>query len=135
MGFNHGWMKLLIADDDARIRNLLRQLCAGVATETRDCTNGEEAIETFGSFKPDWTVMDLAMPQVDGLAATKRIVTAHPGARVIMITQYRGPEYEEAAREAGACAFLRKDNLQSLAKLLAPTGNCSGTTNPTRISQ
>ncbi len=111
-------MKLLIADDDPRIRAFLRKLCATVATETRDCADGMEAIEAFESFKPDWTIMDLTMSHLDGLAATKQIVAAHPEARIVVITQHRGAEYEQAAREAGAYAFMLKDNLQPLPGLL-----------------
>ena len=118
-------MKVLIADDNPQMRALLRRLCAAVATETRDCADGDEAIQVFSEFKPDWTVMDLTMPRLGGLAATQQIVAAYPQARIVMITQCRGVEYEQAAREAGACAFLHKENLQSLLSLLSvPTNRC-----------
>jgi CheY-like chemotaxis protein len=112
-------MKILIADDNAEMRGLLRQLCATLATETRDCADGGEAIRAFIKFQPDWTLMDLAMPGVDGLTATRRIVSMQAGARVVILTQYRGAEYEQAAREAGACGFVLKEDLQPLLALLA----------------
>ena len=68
-----GDMKLLIADDNSAMRLLLRRLCASLVTEIRDCENGSQAIQTFTEFGPDWTLMDLAMPEVDGLAATRQI--------------------------------------------------------------
>ena len=111
-------MKILIADDNAEMRGFLRRLCATIATETRECADGSKAIRAFNDFQPDWTLMDLAMPGVDGLTATRRILSMHPGARVVILTQHRGAEYEQAAREAGACAFLLKENLQSLLTLL-----------------
>lgn len=114
-------MKLLIADDNAAMRLLLRRLCASLATETRDCENGDEAVRISAEFKPDWTLMDIAMPGVDGLAATRQIIAQRPDARIIVVTNYNGPEYKEAAREAGACAFVHKENLQSLLPLLSQT--------------
>ena len=111
-------MKILIADDNAEMRGLLRRLCATIATEIRDCADGREAIQAFIEFQPDWTLMDLAMPGVDGLTAIRRILSIHPGARVVILTQHRGAEYEQAAREAGACAFVPKEDLQPLLAML-----------------
>ena len=101
------------------MRSLLHRFCATLATETRDCANGEEAVHAFSEFQPDWTLMDIAMPCVDGLAATRQIVAAHPGARIIIVTNHRGEEYEQAALEAGACAIVFKQNLQRLPALLS----------------
>ena len=112
-------MKLLIADDNAKIRWLVRLFCANVATEMRDCADGNEAIEAFAAFQPDWTIMDLGLPRLDGLSAIKQILTNHPDARIVVVTQYTGPEYEQAAREAGACAFVCKNNLIELLKVLS----------------
>jgi CheY-like chemotaxis protein len=55
-------MKLLIADDSAEMRSLLRGLCANVTTETRDCADGRETIQTFHEFKPDWDNQDDLQP-------------------------------------------------------------------------
>jgi CheY-like chemotaxis protein len=112
-------MKLLIADDNLALRALVRQFCASVASEMRDCKNGAEAVEIFEEFHPDWTLMDLMMPEMDGLTATAKIKARHPEARVVIVTQLRGPEYREAALQAGACAFLFKDDLQSLPKIIS----------------
>src|SRR5262245_21438642 len=107
------------------MRAFLRQLCCGVATEVRDCADGAEAIAAFNEFRPDWTVMDIAMPVVDGLAATTRITRTHPGARVVVITQQPSPEYELAAREAGAFSYLVKENLQQLPGILSRSVSAS----------
>ena len=120
-------MKILIADDNAQMRALVRRCCEALATETRDCADGHEAVRAFSEFKPDWTIIDLAMPRVDGLAATRQILAAHPGARIVIITQYRGVEYEQAARAAGACAFVLKDNLQPLLSLLSSAATSKST--------
>ena len=113
-------MKLLIADDHVGIRLLLGQLCEASATEIRYCADGADAVDTFQEFQPDWTLMDISMPELDGLAATRQILARHPGARIVVLTEHRGAEYEQAAREAGACAFIRKDDLTLLRQLVFP---------------
>jgi CheY-like chemotaxis protein len=111
-------MKLLIADDNPMLRALVRQFCADVASEVRDCKSGAEAVTIFEEFHPDWTLMDLMMPEMDGLTATAKIKARNPEARVVIVTQLRSPEYREAALQAGACAFLFKDDLKSLPGIL-----------------
>ena len=112
-------MKLLIADDNAGMREVLRQLLANVATEMRECADGDEAIQAFGEFNPDWTIMDLSMPRLDGLAATRQILASHGGARIIVLTEHQGVEYEQAALEAGAWKFVSKSNLSQLIQSLS----------------
>jgi CheY-like chemotaxis protein len=120
-------VKLLIADDNPSIRGLVRQLCAGFATEMRDCGNGVEAIALFEEFQPDWTLMDLMMPEMDGLTATAGIKARCPGARVVIVTEMRSPEYRKAALHAGACAFVLKENLHTLPQLFAGLSNAAAT--------
>jgi CheY-like chemotaxis protein len=122
VAFN-GCVKLLIADDNPAMRSLLRRVCANFATDTRDCETGDDAIRTFAEFKPDWTLMDLSMPGLDGLAATRQIIAQHPNARIVVVTSHHGDEYEQAAREAGACAFVGKENLRPLQALLSAAPN------------
>jgi CheY-like chemotaxis protein len=112
-------MKLLIADDNAEVRALLRRLFAKFATELRECADGQEAIQAFKEFNPDWTIMDISMPRLDGLAATRQILASHPAARIIVLTEYRGIEYERAALETGACKFMLKDDLVPLIQFLS----------------
>jgi CheY-like chemotaxis protein len=111
-------MKLLIADDSQDARELVGRLCASLATDIRYCEDGDEAIRCYETFQPDWTILDLSMPRMDGLAATRIILQQYPNARIVVLTQYRGAEYEQAARHAGARAFVSKDNLQELLTLL-----------------
>jgi len=122
-----GPVKLLIADDNAEMRTLLRRLCWTIATATRECGDGREAVDAFEEFAPDWTIMDLSMPVMDGLAATRQILAAHPGAQIVVVTQHRGCEYEQAARAAGACALVLKDDLQPLLSLLASAAKSNST--------
>ena len=90
-----------------------------VNAKAKQIADGLEALRTFDEFQPDWTILDIAMPGLDGLTVTRRILGAHPGARIAVITHHPGPEFEQAAREAGAHSFIRKDNLQPLLALLS----------------
>lgn len=112
-------MKLLVADDNPTMRSLVRQLCAGLVTEVRECGDGAEAVAMFEEFQPDWTVMDLMMPTMDGLTATAGIKARCPNARVVIVTEMRSPEYRKAALHGGACAFVLKENLHTLPQLFA----------------
>jgi len=62
--------------------------------------------------------MDVSMEPVDGIAATRHIVQAFPGARVVMVTQHADPSLRDAAREAGACGYVLKDNLLDVRRFL-----------------
>jgi CheY-like chemotaxis protein len=112
-------MRLLIVDDNPGVRRLIRTLVSGVAREIRECADGADALEAYQRERPDFVLMDIQMGALDGLVATRRIVAADPGARVIIVTNYDQPDLREAAREAGACGFVGKENLFELLPLLA----------------
>ena len=80
-------IKLMIVDDHAETRALIRELIGHYVDEIRECTNGEEAATQCAEFRPDLVTMDLNMPLTGGLEATRRILEHHPEARVIVITQ------------------------------------------------
>src|SRR5262245_55744301 len=112
-------MKVMIVDDNAEIRQLIRSLLAGVANEFVECTDGEEAVATFDAERPDWAVMDVAMRVMDGLTATRLIVSKFPESQIMVVTQHDHPKLRERAREAGARGFLSKEDLMDLRSLLA----------------
>jgi DNA-binding NarL/FixJ family response regulator len=74
-------------------------------------TTGEEAVEQFAKLQPDVTLMDLQLPTMSGLEATRQICRAHPHARVVVLTMYQGDEDIYRALEAGAATYLLKDAL------------------------
>ena len=107
-------MTLLIADDNPRMRNTLKTLLERhiVGIEAIfECADGNQAIELYEKTRPDWVFMDVAMEPVNGLTATGRISHSHPEAKIVIVTQYDEPEYREAARSAGAYAYVLKENL------------------------
>lgn len=111
-------MKLLIVDDNATFRRLLTDVIAPLAAEVYECSDGEQALDAYARHRPDIVLMDIAMRGLDGIAATSAIVSAHPDARVIMVTQHDGADLREAAHTAGACAYVLKDQVLELRLLL-----------------
>jgi DNA-binding NarL/FixJ family response regulator len=79
--------------------------------------DGSEALELARALSPDLILMDLAMPQVDGLEATRRIKAEQPETKVIILTRYQDDAYRKAATRSGADAFLPK--VTRVAELLA----------------
>jgi two-component system chemotaxis response regulator CheY len=107
-------MKILIADDNASMRRMIRTLFQNVAEEIFECADGSEAVETYNRITPDWVLMDFGMPEMDGLTAIRLIIANDPQARVLLVTQHDDDDLRQAAREAGARGFVLKDNLFSL---------------------
>ncbi len=104
-------IRILATDDHPLIR---AGLVSFIATEpglevVAEAANGEEALEKYRELRPDVVLMDLSMPLMDGLAATKAIVDEFPDARVIVLTTYGGDEDIHRALEAGAMGYLVKD--------------------------
>lgn len=108
---------ILVADDHAGFRRTLRDFLpadAGVV----ECNDGGEAVLAYETHHPAWTVMDIEMPGMDGLSATRAIRAAHPEARIIIVTSYDSPDCRTEAEEAGAAAFVSKDDLFPLTRLI-----------------
>ena len=111
-------ISVLIVDDNDEIRRMLRLILADVADPIYECHDGGEAGAAYRTHRPDWVLMDVSMEPVDGIAATRQIVQAFPEARVVMVTQHADAALRHAAREAGACGYLLKDNLLDVRRFL-----------------
>ncbi len=107
-------MKVMIVDDNAEMRGLIRAILAESASDFVECADGREAVAVYETEHPDWTVMDLAMDVMDGLTATRLLVAKHPEAQVLIVTQHYNPALRQRAREAGAAGFMPKDDLMQL---------------------
>ena len=103
-------IKLLIVDDLEHVRQGLRTILelAGDLKVVGEASNGLEAIQGVNQLSPDVVLMDLSMPQIDGLEATQRIKAQHPETGVVMITIHDSEETRERATKAGVDAFLAK---------------------------
>lgn len=111
-------MRILLVDDHPLFLDGLRQLLTAsgfdVAGTARD---GLEAIEAARTQRPDLILMDIAMPHLDGLAATRRIVAELPDTKIVMLTMSTDDEDLFEAVRSGACGYLLKS--QEPAELLA----------------
>ena len=101
---------VLLADDHAVVR---QGLCAllnadGHFTMVGQARTGREAVEMAHAFKPDVILMDIAMPVLNGLEATRQILAADPRAKVVILSAHSDDEYIERTRAAGVVGFLEK---------------------------
>ena len=82
-------------------------------------TTGEEGVGMTGDLHPDLVLMDVNLPGINGLEATRRIVDRHPGTGVIVFSTHSASDYEPRARAAGAIGFIAKGELgpEALARL------------------
>jgi DNA-binding NarL/FixJ family response regulator len=103
---------VLIADDQELVRDGLRLILdveAGVEL-VGEARNGREAVELTNRLRPDVVLMDVRMPELDGMEATRQIIRSGSGARVLMLTTYDEDSYLYEAIRAGASGFLLKDS-------------------------
>ena len=103
--------RLLIADDHALVREGLRTMLSGeegieVIAEAND---GRQALDTCRELKPDLVLMDVRMPVMDGLEATRKIKQEMPRTSVMMVTMHENPDYLFEAVKAGAAGYVLKD--------------------------
>jgi CheY-like chemotaxis protein len=113
-------MKLLIVEDNEQMRCLIKCLVSDLAQQVFECSDGSQALAAYVQHQPDWVLMDIKMVHMDGIAATRQITAAYPDAQVIIVTDYNDVELRAAAREAGACEYVVKENLLDLGRILSP---------------
>lgn len=115
-------MKVLIVDDNSHFRSLLRTMLAGEGWEFAEAADGAEAVEQYGKEAPDVVLMDLCMPNVDGIEATRSIMHDWPGACVLIVTDYDDPSLRTLACTAGAEAYFVKDSMEELIRYVEKSG-------------
>ena len=105
-------IRVLVADDQALVRGGFRMILesqAGIEV-VGEAANGREALECARELEPDVVLMDIRMPELDGLEATRRILAADRDARVLVLTTFNLDEYVYEALNAGASGFVLKDD-------------------------
>lgn len=110
--------KILVVEDNPHLRALICDLIAEPGDEVVECGNGDLAVTTYRQLRPHLVLMDIELEGQNGLRATREICRIDPKARVVMITQYRSTAFQAAARQAGAAAYVFKDELETLPALL-----------------
>ncbi len=128
------WQKILIADDDPRMRRMLKQIVAGLASAVCEAGDGAEAVATCAAERPDWVLMDLRMKSMGGLRAAALIKARFPETRILILSQYDDAALRAKAARAGACAYVLKENLLELPAILARAHEI-GKANPARTDE
>lgn len=116
-------MKLMIVDDHAGVRTLIRQVLTGAADVVCECATGEEALHRAESFQPDFVTMDIRMPGLSGFQTAKALHRLCGFARIIIVTSYDQPDFRRAAADVGVAAFVIKENLSGLSQIIASLGD------------
>jgi DNA-binding NarL/FixJ family response regulator len=104
-------IRVVVADDQALVRGGFRMIldARGDMEVVGEAADGAEAVELVAESKPDVVLMDVRMPEMDGIEATERIARSGSSARIIILTTHDLDEYVLAALRAGASGFLLKD--------------------------
>ena len=104
-------VRVLVADDQALVRAGFRMILEAQPDidVVAEAANGREAVELANRFEPDVALMDIRMPEIDGLEATRRLTSSEAGVRVVVLTTFDLDEYVYEALDAGASGFLLKD--------------------------
>ena len=105
-------IRVLVADDQSMVRAGFRMLLTGEQDieVVAEASNGREAVAMAERFNPAVVLMDIRMPEIDGLEATRRILAADRAARILILTTFGLDEYVYEALRAGASGFVLKDD-------------------------
>src|SRR5262249_43329324 len=105
-------IRVLVADDQSMVRAGFRMLLSGEEDidVVAEAGNGLEAVDKAARFDPSVVLMDIRMPELDGLEATRRILAADGGTRVLILTTFDLDEYVYEALRSGASGFVLKDD-------------------------
>jgi two-component system invasion response regulator UvrY len=105
---------VLIVDDQAFFRSAAQAVLAVTPgfTAVGEADSGEEAIIRVGELRPGLVLMDIHLPGINGIEATRRIRGAHPGTAVLLLSTYRAEDLPADARDCGAMAYLHKEDFE-----------------------
>lgn len=108
-------IRLLLADDHAVVRKGFRLILSQYPEfeVVGEASNGQQAVELVRSLTPDIVIMDVAMPRLNGVMATRAILEAHPHCRILMLSMHGDAVYVRESLRAGAKGYLLKDAVDS----------------------
>lgn len=108
-------LTVLLVEDHALVREGLRSVLAriGGVQVVGEASNGREALNAVEELEPELVLMDISMPEMNGLEAARRIRSAHPGTRILILSAHANEEYVYQALRIGAAGYLLKDDDRS----------------------
>jgi DNA-binding NarL/FixJ family response regulator len=116
-------LRIVVVDDDSTIRRVIRIVLSEPDFEiVGEATDGEEAVRLVPKLKPDVVIMNLAMPRMSGIEATRRIKQVSPAVTVVAFTATSDPSEIVAMIEAGALTHVPKADLAGLVQMLGELG-------------
>lgn len=111
-------MVIMIVEDNAAMRREIRGIAAGKRDTIVECSNGREAVNRFAAVHPDLILMDISMPVLDGIQATRAIHGLDPAVRIVMVSESDSASFRRVAQEAGASGFVTKNDLFELKSVI-----------------
>ncbi len=129
-------IRVLLADDQALVREGLRQLLEleDDIEVIGDASTGEEAQQMVTELRPDVVLMDINMPDVDGITATRAILAEYPNTSIVILTMYREDDYAFQAVRAGARGYLLKNaGSQDVVRAVRVTSQGASMVDPTLV--
>ena len=108
------FMQIMIVEDNDRIRAMYRTFFGNIASEIVEARSGLEAVNLYPDCDPDVVLMDIRMPDMDGIDATRAIMKLDRNAYILIVTEYDDPLYRKDARDAGAREYFLKNSLLDL---------------------
>jgi two-component system, NarL family, invasion response regulator UvrY len=112
-------MRLMIVDDHASTREMIRKFLNLPGLTFCECASGEEALLQAREFKPNWITVDVNMPGLDGFQTAEALRAEHPSARIIIVTGHNEPHFRRLSNSVGAIGLICKENLPSLHVMLS----------------
>jgi two-component system, NarL family, invasion response regulator UvrY len=102
---------VMIVDDQAPFRRAAKMVMAATPgfDVVGEAESGEEAVELFDTLTPGLVLMDINLPGINGIEATRRITTAHPGATVLLLSTYQAADLPSGADSCGAAGYVNKE--------------------------
>ncbi|MFA6457485.1 MAG: response regulator transcription factor [Bacteroidota bacterium] len=110
-------MKIMIVDDNAGMREMIRDVACKENDIVMECSDGAEAVSAFSQFQPDVVLMDIEMKGMDGFSAAEEIREMNPSMKIIFITSHNTSAFRLKAKSLKA-GFVTKENLSELIQLL-----------------
>ena len=105
-------VRVMVVDDQAPFRRAAQAVCAMTAGFDciADAESGEDAIDKADALDPDLILMDINLPGINGIEATRRITEAHPKTTVVLLSTYNADDLPSDARASGAVAYVHKED-------------------------